>query len=446
MNSIQSYIEEITPIPKKIKLSSGDPLGLKSGHYTVLSDLGRGGFAHVYSIRNRHGEIYAIKILDLWSVRQEEHELLKKKFDHEFNAGRIQSRTIARSYFIGYIAGNPYIIMDYCPNGSLAKRLRDFESTDRYEKLSLEILNGLNDLHREGIIHRDLKPENILFDEEDHPRLTDFGIAGHLRSRLTSKNIIGMVGQVWGTVLYSPPEQLSHKKAYKHTAPSMDIFSFGVMMYEVITGGHHPFGDHKELLENTNQYLDKVNNRKIIPLKEYRHDVPARWEEIIERCLEPKPQDRYASVDELIQILSIGQIQDQDQQLNTSYSRGHHAVLKVVEGDNVGHVYYLIPTLEAGHKKSLSIGWADPDKNGLNDIELVEQETRYISRQHATLCKDGEEWMLMDGQLNYQTNLNSESTNGTFVNYSRILFGKKIILKNSDIITVGNVILKFMLL
>ncbi|MEP6794382.1 MAG: FHA domain-containing serine/threonine-protein kinase [Saprospiraceae bacterium] len=439
-------MEEKLSIPLKIKFSAGEQLFLSSGNYQVISEVGRGGFAHVYSIQDSKNTIYALKILDLWAIRPNEYEALIAKFQHEFTAGQIASLYIVRSYFTGLIKGNPYIIMDYCPNGSLAKRLTGFHSPTKFESLAISILKGLRDLHHEGIIHRDLKPENVLFDKEDCPRLTDFGIAGHLNSRLTSRNIIGMVQQVWGTPLYSPPEQLSHLKAYKHTSPSMDIFSFGVLMYEVISGGHHPFGDHKELLEDSNKYLDKVNAKRIISLQKYNQKVPVIWCKIIDKCLEPKPQNRYTSVDEIIRLISREKISD------TSYlpipitEASAHAILKVAEGDNLGYIYYLTPALEIGHKETLLIGWADPDQKGQNDIELTEKNTRYISRQHASLSRQDETWFVMDGQ---NTGVNGRvvgSTNGTFVNYQQIPSEAKTPLKNGDIISIGSVRLKFILL
>lgn len=446
MQGVYSYTEETKTIPEKIKLSGGDPLRLRSGTYRITAEIGRGGFAHVYSLEDQQGKTYAIKILDMWTVRPDEYGTLLTKFKQEYNAGQIRSNAIARSYFTGHIAGNPYIIMDYLPNGSLAKRLQDFYSPDRFENLALTILNGLRDLHREGIIHRDLKPENILFDKEDCPRLTDFGISGHLNSRQTTRNIIGMVHQVWGTPLYCPPEQLSHQKAYKHTAPAMDIFSFGVLMYEVISGGHHPFGDHKELLEDTNKYLERVNARSIIPLARYRRDVPAKWVNIISRCLEPKPQNRFSAVEEIIKILDKGTPALQPAPIESPDLNTDHAILKVVEGDNVGHVYYLAPVLEAKKRSPLSIGWADPDSPNLNDVSLKENSTRYISRQHATLFREDEGWFLMDGQWVGKDLQGKESTNGTYVNFGQIPSKTKCQLKNGDIISIGNVRLKFMLL
>jgi len=254
------------------------------------------------------------------------------------------------------------------------------------------------------------------------------------------------VHQVWGTPLYSPPEQLSHQKAYKHTAPAMDIFSFGVLMYEVISGGHHPFGDHKELLEDTNRYLDKVNGKKIISVRNYNHSAPPIWVKIIDKCLEPKSQNRYTSVDEIIRLLSHEQISNKRHLRDAVAEASAHAILKVVEGDNLGYIYYLTPALESGHKETLLIGWADPDLKGQNDIELTENNTRYISRQHASLSRQGETWFVLDGQSTDENEKAIGSTNGTFVNYQQIPSDAKTPLKNGDIISIGSVRLKFILL
>lgn len=439
------YNETQKSFPEKIKLSPGDTIELASGQFRIEKELGRGGFAHVYAIRNRRGDVFAIKIMDLWSVRPDEYDELIRKFGHEFYTGRVQSSSIVRSYFTGFIEGNPYIIMDYCPNGSLARRIKEFGDPAQFTTLAIHILEGLRALHIEGIIHRDLKPENILFDVEDNPRLTDFGIAGHLNSRLTTRNLVGMVRQVWGTPLYSPPEQLSHQKAYKHTSPAMDIFAFGVLMYEVISGGHHPFGDHSELVGDADRYLSRVNQKKIIPLVQYNQKTPPVWIRVIDKCLEPKPQNRFGRVEEIIGMVSSKRALP-IQQDYTHFTSTGPAVLKVMEGDMVGQVYYLSVLMEDNGKNILTVGWEDPDDPGQNDIELTEKETRYISRKHATiLCHEGR-WQIMDGQTLSGNGSVEPSRNGTYINYEPLKTGMGEQLKHGDIISIGNVRLKFILL
>ena len=435
--------EDKGPIPQKTRLSFGDTIKHNNHSYQVLSEIGRGGFAHVYSIKDHKGNIFALKILDLWTVRQNEHPALIAKFTQEYNAGKIKSSFTARSYLQGEIGDNPYIIMDYCPNGSLANRMKDFFEVEKFESLATAILSGLKDLHQEGIIHRDLKPEKVLFDQNDQPNLTDFGIAGHLNSRLTRKNIIGMVGDVWGTPLYSSPEQLNHQKAYKHTAPTMDIFSFGIMMYEVISGGHHPFGDHKDLLANPEKYLEKVTKGAIVPINYYRQDIPTYWPTIINKCIKHNPLNRYESVNEIITILNKSKpIVNEILNENSLQTDGHHAILKVMEGDNVGHIYYLMPLVESKQKNILNIGWLDPEED-LNDIGILESNSRYISRNHATLLKVDNGWELSDGCVDEVKELFISSKNGTYVNYKNISKGERYRLKDGDLISLGNTRLKF---
>lgn len=446
MPEIQVYKEMKNPIPEKIRFSPGNALNLSNGQFTVEKEIGRGGFAHVYSIRNRRGDVFAIKILDLWSVRPNEYDDFIKKFNHEFFAGRVQSSSIVRSYFTGFIEGNPYIIMDYCPKGSLANRLKEFSAPNKFTTLGLHILEGLRALHLDGIIHRDLKPENILFDADDLPRLTDFGIAGHLNSRLTTRNVVGMVHQVWGTPLYSPPEQLSHQKAYKLTSPAMDIFAFGVLMYEVISGGHHPFGDHRELLEDPTKYLARVHQKQIRPLSQFNKDVSPVWVSIIDRCLDAKPQNRFGRVEEIIRMVSekhgkYSVVPDYSFQANSG-----DAVLKVMEGENVGHIYYVSLMMDTSEKNILTIGWDDPDESSQNDLELPENETRYISRKHATIIRKDNTWQLMDGQRLDSDGSITPSRNGTYINYEPLVLGRGEQLRHGDIISIGNVRLKFILL
>lgn len=431
-------------IPSKIKPTAGKDLVLNGTYYKIVGEIGRGGFAHVYSIKDKQDKLWAIKVLDLWTVRPDEYEFLSLKFDQEFRAGQINSNAIVKSYSQGYIDGNPYIIMEYCPNGSLAKRLKEFYSRQSYERLGINILQGLIDLHREGIIHRDLKPENILFSTDDQPKITDFGISGNLKSRLTTRNFIGMVDQVWGTPLYSPPEQLNHHKAFKLTAPSMDIFSFGVLMYEIISGGHHPYGDHKELLENISEYVNRVNAKRIIPLTRYRTDISTEWIKIIDKCLEPKPQDRFAYVDEVMHTLKSSREYNYIPQSENN-ADSIHAVLKVVDGENAGHIYYLFPMMETSGQRTLKIGWDDPDLPSANEIGLKESNSRFISRQHASISKCADGWYIRDGQSKGD-GVSVASKNGTFVNFQLIESNIQQKVKDGDIISIGDVRLKFMLL
>jgi serine/threonine protein kinase len=450
-----TYQASKSDIPEKLRLQSEDILQLDSGTYQITGEIGRGGFAHVYRIENDRGDVYAIKVLDMWLMRPEEYDYIICKFKQEVASGQIPSKRIVRSYSSGYLLGNPYVIMDYCPNDVLSKRIQDFSDESKYTQLGIALLEGLRDLHQNGIIHRDLKPENILFDVNDEAKITDFGIAGFLNKRLTSRNFIGMVSQVWGTPLYASPEQLDHSKAYKLTAPTMDLFSFGVIMYEIIARGKHPYGVHKELLENPDEYLRKVKKRMFEPLRKYRPEAPEAWLQVIEKCLSPKPKDRIGSAAEMLKLLEETRSNSYDFHPNTVNSESSVG-LKVIQGEQVGRVYSLEGLIWETGNQILTLGWYDAERNVVNDVAIKEDKTKYISRMHATLEKHNGSWVISDGQeamgnKNGTTGIDDNdkhpkdsqwkpSLNGTFVNYNKI---DKQQLEEGDIVSVGDAILKF---
>lgn len=435
-----TYPESRTEIPAKIRLAAEDILNLSCGKYKVIGDIGKGGFAHIYQIQNERSESFALKLMDLWLIRPDEYEDMENRFRQEFQSGKIDSPFIVQSYCLGRIQSNPYIIMDYCPGGTLATRISEFKKELDYTSLGMAILKGLLALHQQGVIHRDLKPENVLFDQSGKPRLADFGISGFLNKRLTSRNFIGLVSQVWGTPLYSPPEQLDHGKAFKLTAPTMDIFSFGVLMYEVITGGKHPFGIHQMLLDNPSLFLQRVMAKEYERLQYIIPNVSPTWLKVIEKCLEPKPSDRYASIREVL---------DQFRIPDPAVSSPIHSVsdhispcLKVIQGEEVGHIYPL-PLVNASDTIELRMGWKNEKDAPENDIGITEKRTSYISSKHATLYQEKGKWYIRDGQWDSLTKQVTFSLNGTYINYKRLIQDQSYSLSPGDIISVGETILKF---
>lgn len=108
-------------------------------------------------------------------------------------------------------------------------------------KIAHQVLYGLRALHQCGKVHRDLKPENVLLNKSGTAVLTDFGISGDRNKRMTERNILGKPRQIFGTYAYMPPEQVKRNRGDATVLPTTDIFSFGVMMYQLLTGGNLPF-------------------------------------------------------------------------------------------------------------------------------------------------------------------------------------------------------------
>ena len=174
-----------------------------AGKYKVEEVLGEGSFGVVFKVSNENGLVYALKLLRLWEVPPEIREQLIIRFDMEYATGKIPSRYLVQALDHGIIKGNPYIVMEYCPNGDIL-RLTERRKVDLVA-IGRQILYGLKDLHSCGKVHRDLKPENVLIKEDGTIALTDFGISGDRNKRMTERNILGKPTQIF--FVFETPER-----------------------------------------------------------------------------------------------------------------------------------------------------------------------------------------------------------------------------------------------
>lgn len=417
------------------------PLAGENIHgYVVEKLLGEGSFGNVYKVRDGHSqEVFALKMLRLWEAPPEVRVPLLKRFDLEFETGQILSNYLVKTVGRGKISGNPYIVMDYCPNGDLrafmGRSPRIPENTAR--KICSEILYGLKDLHRNGKVHRDLKPENILFSRNQVAQLTDFGIAGHanIKFRLTQVNWKGKPMQIFGTIAYMPPEQVRPSNKHVTLLPATDIFSFGVLAFEMLSG-RLPFGplnneaDVAEYFRRTTEgKWEKIHSG--LPLVSERI-----WNHILEKCLCPDYQKRYGSVDDILADLG-----ETAQKGTRDLYPGDCLSLLVMQGEEYGKIYLLKGFPPGSGDNLMTVGRMCESVH--NDIAIREEMTSYISRRHATIEKssDPAQWYIRDGQWITQAACWERSMNGTFVNSMPVgLEGVR--LNIDDIITLGDTTLK----
>lgn len=410
------------------------------GKYRIVRSLGEGTFGTVYKVEDSHGKTYAVKLLKLWTVTPEVCKNLRDRFVMEFETGRIQSDYLAHSYDYGEVKGNPYILMEFCPNGDLKSYVGSH--TVDYIRIAKQVLYGLRDLHGCGKVHRDLKPENVLLRRDNTAVLTDFGISGDQNKRMTERGWLGKPQQIFGTYPYMPPEQVNPPKGGQATVlPTTDIFSFGVMMYEMIVG-ELPFG---ELNENTLYiYLSNGKQGKWNRDKLKCIDSQGVWLSIIEGCLVPRFKERIQSADQILRMLpaEIGKQNQAKSPLHESIMTIRHGVLlRVMQGEEYGKVYYLDKLLN--NRRILTMGRQDDYVP--NTIAIQETSSSYISRRHCTLELDLDEgkWFIRDGQWVHDA-LNSgwqTSMNGTYVNSTEVdTSGMSI--QPGDIISIGDVKLR----
>lgn len=419
-------------VAQRCSFTIGD---IVDGQYQVSRVLGEGSFGKVYAVKDSYGKTLALKLLKLWEVPSDIRQSLIDRFDMEFETGRIESNYLVHSLSHGFVAGNPYIVMEFCSNGDLLS-LSNSSSID-YSKAATHILLGLKALHSRGKVHRDLKPENVLVKQNGDFALTDFGISGDRNKRMTERNILGKPKQIFGTYAYMPPEQLKPNKDAT-VLPTTDIFSFGVMMYQLITG-ELPFGpleSERDLIQYTRRGKSGEWDRQLLMSTHKGRE----WTKLIDGCLTPNYQQRLQSTDDVLQLVppsfeSSRTIDDNRVDFQTRIVNG--VLLRIMQGEEFGMVYKLDDMLR-GESSILNMG--RKDHGTYNDIAIKEDNSSYISRKHCTLELDYElgTWVIRDGQWDrFDTGGWRRSTNGTYVN-SREVPISGLAFNPGDIISIGD--------
>ena len=180
--------------------------------------------------------------------------------------------------------------MEYVEGKTLGEVIKSDELTiERITDISIQICEGLNEAHSKGITHRDIKPENILIDNKGKVKIVDFGLA---KVKNISKGITKQDSTV-GTLKYMSPEQIRNQNVDHRS----DIWSFGVILYEMITGKYPFKGEHDASL------FYSIINQSPEPLARYKADINEGFQRIIDKALEKDPETRYQHIDELLSDL-----------------------------------------------------------------------------------------------------------------------------------------------
>ena len=407
--------------------------------YSVRKTLGEGSFGVVYLVEDGRGNKYALKLMRLWEVPAEIRQPLMDRFEMEFKTGQIDCDNLVRSIANGIVGGNPYIVMEFCPGGDLEPYLGKPDS--RTPQICQDILIGLNALHARGKVHRDLKPENVLFKENGKAALTDFGISGDRTHRMTQRNIFGKPNQVFGTYAYMPPEQATRARGGATVLPTTDIFSFGVLVFQLLTG-QLPFGSlesHNELAEYQKRGKDGIWNRGLL------NNVPngQQWYRLIDGCLKPDFKERLQTVEEVLRLIpqQAGGYQREPVRMVQSYvpqqvTRGFQ--LRILQGEEYGRIYNLSQIASTG-QRILTVG-----RQLGNTIKIKSDFSDFISRFHCTMELDtsSRQWVIRDGQWQKESRRWVNSSNGTYVN-AKPVPQNGFYLSTGDIIAMGDVTMRF---
>ena len=415
------------------------PGDLVAGKYSIEKVLGEGSFGRVYKIASpRGGSAYALKLFKFWEMPPNERKHMYARFEMEYETGRIKSDYLVQSVDHGLVEGNPFLVMEFCPNGDL-RQFVDGRRGVSLAKIGRDTLCGLRDLHACGKVHRDLKPENVLVKTDGTAALTDFGLSGDKVKKLTETDFLGRPKFVAGTVIYMAPEQAKPRNREVTVLPTMDIFAFGVMMYYLITE-RYPFGkldDQNDLVMYLKNAREGKWNRGLLSGSP---DGKA-FEQLITGCLIPDFRQRLQTVDNVLPLLpQTGGFLYPDSDENLWKTTVNGILLRVMQGEEHGAAYRLNDLIR-GKSRVITVGRNDDEVK--NILPITENLTSYVSRKHCTLEPGpGNQWFIRDGQWDRSAPDGwKNSLNGTFVNSTEASF-EGVPIHPGDIITIGDVKLR----
>jgi eukaryotic-like serine/threonine-protein kinase len=257
----------------------------KLGKYEILRQIGRGSMGIVYEGYDPYEDRrVAVKVALSESLRDKEvGERYRKMFFNEAHtAGRLRHPNITQIFDAGVDGENCYIVMELIENAITLRHYCRQDNLLPYKRV-VEIIficaKTLDYAHRKGVIHRDIKPSNILLNSDGDIKITDFSIA-HL---MTADTINTMPTGFVGSPRYMSPEQVQEDSITNQT----DLFSLGIVMYELLTG-NHPFA-----ADGFSRLIHKIINEPAPPLRTYRSDIPEILEKIVYHALQKVAERRY---------------------------------------------------------------------------------------------------------------------------------------------------------
>jgi serine/threonine protein kinase/Tfp pilus assembly protein PilF len=293
----QLSLEEVSLAETKTLLKHRQELETGStfaGRYQVVEEMGRGGMGRVYKvIDTKLKEELALKVIHPEIAVDER---IIKRFGNELKMARkISHKNVCRMYHLEEDEGIHYITMEFIRGESLKDMIGMMGQLSPGQALSVvkQVCEGLAEAHKLGVVHRDLKPSNIMIDREGNARIMDFGIARSLKAKGITRT-----GTMIGTPEYMSPEQVEGLE----TDQRSDLYSLGVILYEMATG-RIPFDGDTPFSIALKHKSEKPQNPK-----EVNPQIPENLSRLIMNCLEKDREKRYQTAEEL--LAELGKIEE----------------------------------------------------------------------------------------------------------------------------------------
>jgi DNA helicase-2/ATP-dependent DNA helicase PcrA len=272
--------------------------GTQIAHYRVLEPLGAGGMGAVYKAYDEKlDRVVALKVLPPEAVSNEDR---RRRFLQEARAASaLHHPHILTVFEIGEADGHHYIAMEYIQGETLRQKIKSRSlSVTEVLDIAIQVADGLTKAHGQGIVHRDLKPENLMISRDGYAKILDFGLAKlvarekPLSTNSTKKTMIQVktqAGMIMGTINYMAPEQLLGRRV----DPRSDIFAFGIVLYEMITG-RRPFAGDNDI-----DTMHAILHEEPKPPYVVKAGLPGELQAILAKALAKEPKKRYQTVKEL---------------------------------------------------------------------------------------------------------------------------------------------------